>query len=409
MSAFKPNIKHSLPVVILITTPLLGPIFGFGYEDSKVVFFVIGVILLGLIAAFTKFPNSKPTSIQTAVMLFFASLLLSTIFSIDPWASVIGKPPYYQGLLLYTCLILFYFFCRSTLTLNLAAKALALSGLTVSLLAVKDWLALTLFHRSVPLYAGRIVSSFGQPSFYAGFLLLCLPFVYHLYQKSKSVHFFLSTFYLFLIAIAISLSYSAIIIAGLFTIIFFIKPANYSKTIKALIIASLLTGAFFAQPFLKDQLWTEIVLPFHHELRPPAEPSDYSSEKRILIWSVALRVFINRPLTGYGLSNIDTAYQSIDYNQFKLIHPLLALGRLRDLRITSTHNLYLDLLISGGVITLLAFANLIFQLLKISHPILKLALLIYLCWSFFQLQSIVHLIFFWGLVAIIDKTENKLI
>ena len=76
---------------------------------------------------------------------------------------------------------------------------------------------------------------------------------------------------------------------------------------------------------------------------------------------------------------------------------------LKDLSVDRSHNYILDLLFFSGIFGLISWLVLIGLVLKRAKGIILTSFLVYLVWIQFQNQSIVHLLYFWLFVGLIDK------
>ena len=110
--------KKQLRFILLLTIfllPLLSATPGPGYEEIKVLFFIIFIFLAALLWLFDYFRNPQQNNFKFSKIgitsaLFVASLTITSLFGIDPLGSLIGTEPYFQGLVLYGFLFLFSFF-----------------------------------------------------------------------------------------------------------------------------------------------------------------------------------------------------------------------------------------------------------------------------------------------------------
>ena len=141
-----------------------------------------------------------------------------------------------------------------------------------------------------------------------------------------------------------------------------------------------------------------------------------SVEKRAYIWPEALKIAWQKPLTGYGLENIGQAFADyFEENKHPLFEENLKVSpvliSLKELSINRSHSYVLDLLLFSGVIGLLGWLGLVGVLLNKlrqnihdrEQNVLLISLITYLVWVQFQNQSVVHLLYFWLLVGLIDK------
>ncbi len=396
-------IKFLLLLTVFLT-PLIGASGGFGYEQSKVVFFIVCNTLIGFLWVLSK-PKIKWANIKIASSLFIFCLLLTSILGINLKLSILGSPPYFQGLILYSQLYLFSLVVSTVkISFKTYARALLLSSTIVALLSLKDWVSLEYLHQYVPTYAGRVVSSFGQPNFYSGFILLTLPFISLLPLRL----WFLGAIIL-MVAIFVSQSRIAILLAAIVFSFLILQRLNLLRFKKMIFIPLLLIFLGSSAMLLEGPLAL-----FQKEVTQTQSNQwliDNSPEKRIFIWPIILELISQRVAFGYGLENMGIAFtgyfENINFNT--LNNPLY--HSLKDLFIDRSHNFSLDLLFfSGGlglgawiILIIMLFYKLLNSEVKMENTALLLSLSIYLAWVQFQNQSLVHLIYFWLMVGIIDR------
>lgn len=83
---------------------------------------------------------------------------------------------------------------------------------------------------------------------------------------------------------------------------------------------------------------------------------------------------------------------------------------LKELKIDRSHNYTLDLLMFSGGLGLISWLLLVILVLKCliknNQQVLLVGLIIYLGWIQLQIQSIVHLMYFWLLLGLADQTDS---
>lgn len=396
----------------LFILPLLGATGNLGYEQIKVLFFIVSITLIGFL---WMGKGIKWTLISKAAGLFISILLITSLVGSDPKSSLLGKEPYFQGWVVYAYLFLLSLIVSSLINLKDIATSLTASGLVVSALAIEDWILKTFFGFYVPDYAGRVVSTFGQPNFYAGFLLLNLPFSYLLLQdEDKKLRIFgLVCGLLSFIAIFVSYSRSTILMALLLLILGLIGELKIKirlgLAVSGVIVISILTALIFSSGIIGN------------EVSGPAATKNpdltkESVEKRAYIWPQALKIALQKPVTGYGLENIGLSFANyfavnkhLLFEENLQIYPVLI--SLKELNIDRSHNYILDLLLFSGILGLLSWLILVILLIKkiTKHQyknLLLISLGTYLIWIQFQNQSVVHLVYFWLLVGLIDSEDQ---
>lgn len=404
-----------LLLLTIFLIPLFGAYNGFGYEQIKVLFFLVSITLIGFVWMGKQF---KWTLISIAATLFILSLLITSVIGSDPKSSLLGKEPYFQGWVLYVYLFLFYLMVKTfKISLKKYALVLSLSALLVSFLALYDWILLNIFHQPVSTYAGRVISTFGQPNFYAGFLLLALPFSYLLFKNPDKKLQYLGWGGGLLSAVGIIVSYSksAILLVLLLLILGLVSQLKIKFKLGLVAALILAVSIFIALKFSSGIVGNEFSQPI---TTTNPDLTRESVEKRVYIWPIAWKLVLQKLYTGYGLENIGRSFS--DYfteNKHSLFEANLkifpVLISLKDLNIDRSHNYFLDLLLFAGILGLLAWIFLIsllfWKLGQMSSDrgknVLLVSLITYLIWVQFQNQGVVHLVYFWLLSGLIDLED----
>lgn len=394
---------------VLFLTPLLQATYTLGYEQIKVIFFIAA--MLTSVALFLIYLLSQKemsffplTNFDKVAIVFVTILVITSLTGIHPVPSFFGLPAYYQGALLYVCLLLFYLGVRFTqLSLTAVSFAFLLASVVVSIDALFQWIQLHLFHILIPTYNGRVVSSFGQPNLYSGFLLLVLPFSWYLSSShSKKEKIFIAvSIGLSIAAIIISESRASIILLILLFGFYFVKlRRRVKKLFYPIIIVSSALLIVLSIVFIPRFIHKEIMQPLNNTWVGQNAP-----EKRILIWQVAVLQIVRRPVIGYGLESFGGVYADY-FTQSNNDHTQEFTNR-KSIVVTRAHNYLLDLLvfsgIGGGVWIVLIF--LLFKLAK--KDVFLISLLLYVLWVQVQIQSVVHLLYFWALAALIVNSAQS--
>lgn len=382
---------------------MVGASPSFGFEQSKVLLFLSLTSLAGLIWLGRGF---RWTLVNILSGIFVLSLLISSFLGIDPKSSILGRDPYFQGGILYLYLWLFSIMvAQAKIKLGTWAKVLTFSALVAGLLAIKDFVWINFFHTNVATYAGRVVSSFGQPNFYSGFLVLCLPLIHFIKFARFDI---LSKFLIqLIIVLAIFISGSktavAMVILQIYLLLVNTLPLSFKRfnwvlgwviMVVAVVGSIYLSSGLFFDQYANTKLETWYL--------------HYSPERREYIYPVVVDLIFKKPLLGYGLENLSPVFGTNLKPEVPGNFPTLALNDIKNLYVDRSHNYLLDLLIFGGALALISWLVLIMVLFKkAARNFLWVPLLIYLIWIQFQNQSVVHLIYFWLLVGLIDKLPEK--
>lgn len=402
---------EAICLVIIFLTPILPSSFGLGYEQVKVFFFIFGTSIavffyfLGL-QFFPKDFKFSWTKLKILAGIFILFLAITSFWGLNFERSSNGVTPYFQGLISYFYLYLFFLLISSLkLSPKKIAITLAVSSLIISVVAIGDFIKLHLLAIDVITYSGRVVSTFGQPSFYAGFILIVMPFSLYLFKDShKEVRVLaVSSLVVGVIAILTSFSRSPIIMMVGIIYVYLLSQTNFFKRALTLSILGIVFYLVFSWYFSNGIIYREFIQPLY------SYQSDVESyEKRIYIWQITSQLFLEKPLLGYGLENLDLGYKQFFKNiNFNINQPFYY-HTLKDLVVNRSHSYFLDILFYSGILGLVSFLLLIFQALKTKRILLKSCLIIFLAFASIQVLSIIHLIYFWLILGLIDSsvTDN---
>jgi putative inorganic carbon (HCO3(-)) transporter len=246
----------------------------------------------------------------------------------------------------------------------------------------------------------RAMSTLGQPNFLGSFLLLTLPLPLYLFDRGKNLSikiFWIFSFALQLLAIIFSGSRGAwmglIGVTLLFLIVFY-----YQKN-KKIFFSGL--GAIIV---------LVLVLMFGHNtisqrFQSAFDVSQGSTSVRASIWSASLKSLSGKDW-GYGLENQKEAiwtYYQTDWAVFSKVNVIF----------DRAHNLFLDIVLTVGLIGLFLWICFYYFILKTSFnnivfdrdPLLSLilfwSLASYLISLFFNFSVVATMVYFWLISAII--------
>lgn len=398
--------KQLIPKLILFTiflTPLLNFSLSFGFEQTKVLFFVFMVTILSVIWQYKLKENKlKFSKIKKISLVFLIMLTFTSVFGVSPINSLVGNPPYFQGLFVYFLLVIFFFLVSEyKVEFQKLSIIIVWPSFFVSIIALKEWILLNCFKADILNYSGRVISTFGQPNLYSGFLILSLPFIAGLI-KNKSGFIKVLYVYLFVfisIGIFISQSRAAIILYFIFLFLWFsitniFKKYSFIKFPTIIFVS--ITILLLTTVFLKSEV-LNILSSTRLEGGAP--------EKRIFFWQVSKNIIFERFWLGYGLENINIAFPGYFNNlNFNTLNDPIA-HSLKDISLDRFHNYLLDLLTFAGLPTALIWLYLFYQVFLKSNLITKQFLILYFLLVMVQNQSIVHLMYFW-LVAGLSDQDN---
>lgn len=400
-SGLFPNIL----LIVLGLTPLLPAQNQFGYEYPKVLFFICAMLFMLFLFEFSpqqirqKFFSWSFLSLYG--ILFLTSLLISSVLQPHVVQSLFGTYPYYQGILLYVFLLLLALLVSAVpVSLRMYSYAIVTSACGVALVAIGQWVGIHILNMHIATYAGRVVSTFGQPNLYSGYLVMVLPFFIFLLEKTsgKRKMFLIVATILVLFGIVAStsrLAYGMTLFIGVSCAIFYLRK---SKFFKKILIGLCLVVVALGIIILPKIIQSEFIDPFDNYWLARNNP-----EKRVFIWQVALLQGLKSPMLGYGVDSFRSVYSSYFNDAVKD----KTYESRKVLVVDRAHNYVLDLFIYSGIFGILLWTLLVKNMfVRLRHQrLLFLALMLYVIFVMIQPQSIVHLIYFWFLAGLSTKPE----
>jgi len=352
------------------------------YELPKVLFFIsFTFILIGLYVwrmltyktAFVKFQKTH-FFILSIIIIYTISSIINSSLSI----SFFGQYFRYQGLITQVSYFLFFVLFTNLegigLTNTRLAKNIALGGLFLSFLIITQAFIYKILLIPIYNYNGRLAGFLGNPNFAGGFLTL--SFIYLSFSPFKKIPLVFS-WLIFFSALLLTDSRSAIITFLFVSIVLFIGKVNKK--------------VFLVPVFLLFALIIFLVA-----LSRPVS----TFENRTVIWNKAISASLEKPIFGWGLDNFAVAFQSVlGPNDFDL----------KKIRVDKTHNEFLEILLSGGILALLIYILILLDTIKTLWKNRKdawpktnlLALIAFLILAQFNVLNITEYIFFYLILSVL--------
>src|SRR3989344_5574413 len=338
-------------LALVILTPLIffsGNIEIFEVPKMHFVYFTATVVLFAVLiksAMEGKFliPKNLPFFI---FLIFLASQIFATFFSIDQFTSIQGYPSRLNGGLLsqFAYLAIFY---ASLINLNFEKTKKLLIAAVLSSLFVSLWGIAGHFGRdpSCLVLADtltsdcwqeefnpklRIFSTLGQPNWLASYLVLILPFAIAfsmIFEKKVLKNFFAATAIILFIALVMTTSRAGIlgIFLALLILAVFAGRALIIDNFKVIRIilfgflaAILLFGSFLFARIGEIVSRDQPQQPNSPIAQQPAVTGTESSEIRLIVWQGAIAAFKKRPILGFGPETFAYSYylyRPLSHNQ----------------------------------------------------------------------------------------------
>lgn len=344
-----------------------------------------------------------------AVVVLVVFLFSTLLWSVDVYNSLFGSLSRQMGVLSYLFFILFSFLVAVYLSSNKnkAQKiknilvTISLSSFLVSVYAIFQYFGIDFLIWAEPAnITKRAMSSLGQPNFLGSFLVLIIPLSLYLFIIARSV-FSKSIYFLLLLLNLLALIFSAsrgawvalFISFFLFLFLFYFKKNRKVFYWGLFFLILILAPLFVSKNYLGERF------------RSAFDFSRGSSSARVVIWNSSLDFIKSNPW-GLGLENQKEAiidYYQVDWAKFTKVNTIF----------DRAHNIFLDILLTVGVLGLLIFLifylfifRVIFRSIKgdknnLLNIFLFFSISAYLISLFFNFAVVVTEIYFFLLMAIV--------
>jgi O-antigen ligase len=337
---------------------------GVSYFESPKIYLTEIIVFLLLIteiflSKFSKYIFNKKVIISFTVLILLT--IIDLVFFAKP-TTFFGNSFRLQGVFLLWILILFSF-----LSANIPLPRLPIYLLTGIL--ILQFLAVLFISGGI---SERAVGTIGEPNALAAVVLFIWPFIWYTKQKSSYVFKIIS---LIITALIIFLSGSRSgMIAFIIQFVFIVSTARFYIPAKYVVI------------FCFILLLLSWALPFADQTNPYERRSD--------IWNIALNAGLEKPVIGYGFGNTEYAIHDVSVQDG---------NKLGKSYVDSSHNIFLDWFVQGGIVGLGIFLFLLFRSMMVfiyRQDARSIVLLLGLISALsFNPASIVSLIALWWLIG----------
>jgi len=379
---------------ILLSTIFLVPLYFAWFKENYTVFDLnkssllsFGIVLILIIWLIIGALNGrlylvKAKKLYFLLAAFFISVIISTIFSLQPMLSSFGSYERHQGLYNISLYLLAFLFVASffyhqksfknfIITLNISVALACVYGLMQAF-------GLDFFNWS-EISAHRIFSSFGQPNFFGHFLVVIIPLtIYTIAFISQRFLIRLLFIILLLAELACLLfTYSrgawlALIVALFTALIFYLW--HVKKRLLALILVAIVIMSFVAllTPNIRNNIVSNYKTSDNALISRVVNSLNFSSVNsaysRIRYWQAASKILkqapLHRQLFGFGPdaeTDIFAYHYQLDWAYAEAINSPP----------DRAHNNFFDILLQFGLFGLATLVSLVIFCLKSLYQVIK--------------------------------------
>lgn len=361
------------------------------YEVPRVIFFSLAVEILGVLAIFSLSSLKREEldyKLIFLIGLFIGLSFLSSFLGIDLRKSLIGNFYRRDGLITLCHL------GGITLFISLFYNRYLENALPLLLTLSTGLLSFWALIQSLLLWPFPAYTSFGNPNFLGGFILVNLPFNLYLYQHSPQKNrrrFFFALLLLQIIAVLLTRSRGAILGAFLLLVLWFFSIGKIK----------LKTRHFFAVSLTIIFILLGSALIFLSNYRNSA--AQFNAESRERIFRKGLEGFRQRPLLGWGYANFDYAFEAGTWPIFLE----------KDVYVDKGHSLLFEVLVTGGIFGFIIYALIIsrafLNLLKQKGLLSRYYLLVLIIFIFHAQTNVISLaeeVLFWIILGLAARQES---
>jgi O-antigen ligase len=348
-----------------------------------------------------------------AILIYLAIITVSLLFAVDPTLAIAGNSIRQEGYATILMYVLMFFAARASMKIDRKIYVgMLLSATIIAFYGILQKFGIEFFQiesfRSPYITYGTI----GNQNFLGSYLVLMLPFAVHFwFAEAKKIALLAYATLLFCLfatmsrgpwlgAIGALSAYMALRFL-LFREKTFLKRSLFFilVTIVTILVYFLLFGDSLVSRFLMIffDFWKII-------LNDPA--SSDAGSYRWFIWSKVMELIKERPIFGFGISNLSLIFKSRFPVEIAHVFGYVV-------EIDEAHNEYLDIAVSSGIPAMLAYLYFLFTVtysrLKIPKyldgfnlPILA-AIIGYMIQAFFNISIISVAYLFWILLGLFTR------
>lgn len=299
--------------------------------------------------------------LDISVLFILFSMIISTVFSINPYVSLNGQYARQIGLITYIMLALIYF--SASFILDSAEKrnklllAMEITAGLVAAYSILQYMGLDPFYIQ-KLEHVRPISSLGTSVFAAGLLTIVFPFtaIRIIQNKFSITYFFVPAVILAGIVISQTrTAYAALLVEIILLVIFY---PNILKHDNIKFIKARKTGLIILGLVILFVISVNILLPQNIYVKRFQSIIFIAETQRWVLWETTLKMFRKYPFSGTGISTFSRGIE--DFITIAL--------KSREIRgyYDNAHNNFLHTLAISGIVGLTAYLFMLFNGIKFS-------------------------------------------
>lgn len=347
-------------------------------------------------------------TITMASLAFLMMLTLSLFFAMDLKESLLGRVYRYEGYLTIVLYLFLFWGSRFIRNHQLVLRMLLVGIVIQAIYGIAQTSGFDpILRDDVRLGWQSAFGTLGNPNFYGSFMVIALPLSIW-YMFKHQFHMGAVIYALVFYALLASMTRGAWLGAcvGLFVCLGLArKSTSYLSKISLIFVISFVLLVQFNSSHQNQVVTQALSIPKEAvEVLVQAETAPQAGSYRIFIWTHVVALIKERPMTGYGFDYLPKLF--FEYYQKDMQS---VMGRL--MTIDKAHNEYLNIAVSAGIPSLIAYLALVFVVLKNSiskeKNLLLAVIIAYLVQAFFNISVVSVAFLFWILLGRLVPYASK--
>jgi Lipid A core - O-antigen ligase and related enzymes len=290
-------------LIICLVPLVINPFSADLYSHPKILFvYVISGVLIVYYFLKVKSKEFKTDLGEYALAVYFALVVISTLFSVDIHQSLVGAPNREEGLAAICCYILIYFICSKYYKFSYGhLKYLVISAFIISIYGMFQYYGIEPLQKVLG-HTGAI-ATIGNRNFMGSYITLIMPIsIFAFVYTNRHVYLFLScTLYLCMLCAYTRSSWVAFVFYICLLAYFLHKyKLKASRLAKLILIFFCITVLF---NFLNNNQTINRMLSIKNEawsILTDSKDKDNAKSNRFFIWQRGIQLLKDRPLIGSG-------------------------------------------------------------------------------------------------------------
>lgn len=410
--ALETTIKRINQIIVaaLVLLPLVfipvEQIIDFFYLPKVVVMFLLTYTYIFILVKNRNHFNQlvHNDNINKALLGYLILLIISLFFSRDIFFAIVGYPKRWEGIITLIMYMILFIAARNVKEPdNMFFKGVFFTSCIVAAFGIFQYYGMDPFPRDQwrGEWVGMAFSTIGNPNFLGTYIVLMIPLSMHLFIVKKknyaSVGFGI-LLYCLLCTMTRGAWLGAIVSIISYFAFLWIYREKYTGTLRRAVVISILS--FFIILGFNLQSGNEFLRRFLSikDIVPDEKLSEKGGSGRLFIWERVVELIAMKPMFGHGIENL-----AIPFSEFYKEDIVRFWGN-SEVMFDKAHNEYLQIAVSSGIPSLIAYITFIIMVLKKGYKRLKnelhilplmAAVLGYLVQAFFNISVVSVAYVYW--------------